>query len=494
MGLPVDLRDSQGATPLFYAVRKQRKGRKSVKEYHDTRMLRKLIKLGADINAETERGELPWTVALSMHNFPHARLLLRAGANIMSTGAHVDHPINALASFQPEPQFPVNTRPGHRALFKEFLKRGVDLNQQYDHGYIPLELATQYGTRQTVSLLIKMGADATVIRPNGDSLLVFAMMSHGPATDTLGKVITLLKAGAPSNAAEIRGPYAFLAWLIRYCEYHDRVQLLDQMLPYLASQNRDSFDDALHEFAAAGDYKRPRYLEVIDMLVRHGAILRDENMRHHVAKCCIRIYPSPSEVRCIMSDRLLNDLMRMDMPMGKVRLLISCALKQNAQRHFHTLLASRPDALSNPEPQWLYWAVLWEDICLVQRLLDAGADVNSIYEDVTTPLAAALRNESYHIASLLLSHDANPLLGENLPVCHLNYVWIHENFWYKDWVPMMTAFETAIHCGASLDMIKQMWYMIDPTTRPEPEMFIPCAVERSDVTQWLQDIKAHERD
>ncbi|KAI0378178.1 ankyrin repeat-containing domain protein [Hypomontagnella monticulosa] len=497
MGLPVDVRDSEGATPLYCAAGKLRKGRRSPKEYHDMSMLQKLMELGADINAETEHRELPLTAAIKSHNFNHAKALLSAGAKVRPANPGPrPYPIHALAAYFPDPLIPVDTRVDHRSMFEILIEAGADLNERFRWGSTPLQSAIYSGTQQTVSLLIELGADPTMKQGNGKGLLDFLvdyLNSNDGAlvSNTLGKVTVLVEAGATA-----KDPTAFLRWLVELCERWGQLSTLHKLLPQLAGQYSDNLNAVLGIYSRKRYNLRYHYSDIIEILVRYGATISNGEDVEWIASRCIHWSPKRSNLFGALRDDIFNTILRMGVPMDSVRKLISAALQAESESHFNLLLAFQPDALSNPDPEWICWAADWGNISVVQRLLDAGADVNTVSISVT-PLIQAIRAKKNSCIAMLLSHGADPVLIGKLPLCPkcVGYVPPVKNLVRRDnWIPGMSAFEMAIHAKASLDVIKSLWEKMDPTAMPQPELFLACSPIQPDVAEWLRSIQGQNRD
>jgi hypothetical protein len=76
----IDIKDSKGSTPLFYALIPTRSSgweRKNV-----AKMVRLLLMLGAEVNAANNHGYTPLHIAVNLHQCEAAELLLHYGAHL----------------------------------------------------------------------------------------------------------------------------------------------------------------------------------------------------------------------------------------------------------------------------------------------------------------------------------------------------------------------------------------------------------------------------
>jgi len=103
-----------------------------------------LAQPGIDVNLLNNAGESPLMMAALKGDMSAAQLLLERGAKVNQPGWSALH----YASTGPD-----------AALVKLLLDRGAELNAGSPNGTTPLMMAAQYGSEDSVSLLLARGAD-----------------------------------------------------------------------------------------------------------------------------------------------------------------------------------------------------------------------------------------------------------------------------------------------------------------------------------------------
>lgn len=135
-----------------------------------------LAQPGIDVNALNNAGESPLMLAALKGDLAAAQMLLDRGAKVNQPGWSALH----YAATGPEPK-----------LVQLLLDRGAEINAASPNGSTPLMMAAQYGSEDSVSLLLAVGAD--VNRRNQKELRAvdFARLS---GRDTLVKKLEGLTA------------------------------------------------------------------------------------------------------------------------------------------------------------------------------------------------------------------------------------------------------------------------------------------------------------
>src|SRR6266478_106662 len=133
-GAHVDIRDSEGATPLHRACRAG-----------NLDVVRLLLTHGADIHAQNEKQEFPLHFAAGEGEADICCLLIDEGANVNCKDNQGWSPLHSAA------------RHGHLEVVKMLLDRDVDVNTKKRDGWTPLHLASANGKFEVVHLLIQRG-------------------------------------------------------------------------------------------------------------------------------------------------------------------------------------------------------------------------------------------------------------------------------------------------------------------------------------------------
>jgi len=136
-GTKVDVRDTAGHTPLFYAAST---GQMHVVEF--------LISKGADVNAKDNRGgETPLFYAGDVGWKNVVELLIAKGADVNARGMRRSSALTSAAWV------------GHTDVAELLIAKGADVNARDDLGYIPLHPAARNGLVEIVEMLISKGSD-----------------------------------------------------------------------------------------------------------------------------------------------------------------------------------------------------------------------------------------------------------------------------------------------------------------------------------------------
>lgn len=162
-GFDVNTRDPKGQPGLTIAL--QEGSSKTVKTLVD--------RSGIDINALNNAGESPLMMAALKGDMAAAQLLLDRGAKVNQPGWSALH----YAATGPEPK-----------LVQLLIDRGADLNATSPNDTTPLMMAAQYGSENSVDLLLARGADVNRKNQVGLRAVDFAKLSgREPLVKKLGR-------------------------------------------------------------------------------------------------------------------------------------------------------------------------------------------------------------------------------------------------------------------------------------------------------------------
>ena len=233
-GVPIDVPDGVGRTPLFYAARDD-----------NLDIARVLIDKGANINTKDVIGATILIGALRNGQPEAAKLLLEKGASIEEGG------------YSP---LVLAAERGYRDIAKILLARGADFRRPSLSGDTALRAATRNGHRELAEFLIELGADVN----QGQPILGAAFRND------LEMVKLLLGKGADVNAIDKTGRSALR--MVARDEYEEMMRLL---LAHGANVNLPTIygETSLMLAAESGHEK------TIRLLLAHGADIhaKDKN-------------------------------------------------------------------------------------------------------------------------------------------------------------------------------------------------------------------------
>lgn len=214
-GADVKVVTKDGWTPILLAVTRRYTGQ----DDQDIKLVKKLLKAGADINHRGKIGytaleysildrrskmqslllkenanpntifKHSWTplmIAISRKDIELAEALISAGADVNLTHENIRTAITVAATY------------GVSELVETLITEGADINAVDKDGYTPLMLGVYWGNTQTVEALIAAGADVNSVSSRGWSALHFTANKKeiGDRTQDVELVNILLKAGA----------------------------------------------------------------------------------------------------------------------------------------------------------------------------------------------------------------------------------------------------------------------------------------------------------
>ena len=267
MGVPVDLANKWGVNPLHCAS-----------SSNQMMAAQLLIKAGAQLEAALRRPYTPLSLAARAGAGDVVKLLLSRGARVQAAHSGRCSPLHEAAWSK------------DLGVLQLLLDAGaeVDAISEQDFGSTPLLVAALRGFATGASLLMKHGADVTVINKNGNNALARAafagevetaelflrcgvqvnLIDHGGATPLMAAVFKghfsvtqlLISQGADVNQGEIGKPIHFAAKFNRY-------QLLQLLLDSGADVNAtDRWGGTALTHAAARVHA-----EVVQLLLSRGA-------------------------------------------------------------------------------------------------------------------------------------------------------------------------------------------------------------------------------
>jgi ankyrin repeat protein len=300
-------------------------------------------------------------------------------------------------------------------LVKALLKAGADPNR--GELFRPLDIAASHGVVESVRLLLEAGANANWADANGGTALMSAA-----AADDEDTVRLLLDAGANPNVEDCKGHTAY--WAALECNNHAVADLLapltadadDARMPWRKNKEGKSRELCLIDAANGRDLEHVRHLlaeglrvdaanesgdtplhcaanngdvEMIRVLLAAGAPIEAEGCADHTALVAAANSGQTNAVRVLLEaganvhandDEILCYACEKEDSLELVELLLKAEAKVNVVGGWRG---------SSP----LHVATEHDQLALVRRLLDAGANVRAKDSNGWTPfLNAALRS------------------------------------------------------------------------------------------------------
>jgi ankyrin repeat protein len=143
-GADVNAEFEQGTTPLIYAVSNNREIATQT-----------LIKYGADVNKVTQHYETPLLIAVKQNNFKIAEDLIRAGASTDFSDRHDATALHFASIFD------------YFQLADLLIYYDASLDKQADDGYTPLHASVWAGNTEITDLLLQNGANPNIKNVEG---------------------------------------------------------------------------------------------------------------------------------------------------------------------------------------------------------------------------------------------------------------------------------------------------------------------------------------
>ncbi|KAI6087458.1 ankyrin repeat-containing domain protein [Hypoxylon rubiginosum] len=465
--LPVDLRNSDDATPLYSVIRSFERFMEENRN-RPVRTVKQLIDYGADVNVSV-CGRHPLATSIFMGNFAHADILLNAGAKVKADDG-ASYPVHTCASVWLDDPL---RRPYQLWMLCRLVDAGGDLEERNERGHTPLQqaiLRIGFDKKLTViRQLLAMGASTK-------GLLDFLVKEHEDVSIRRIAAI-LVEIGIRIDQPLTSKPHTFIEWVALRKSRHLVDYLITIATP--ATLHQDHLNDVLAKCITR------RRFPICDILIRHGAVLKDTELAFTTAWDLIE--KSLGQYEMGSKERWLNMILNMGIPQEKVTCLLTQALELQDEISANHLLCRLGTSIPNPNPEWLHLASKWGVIYIMQNVLKVTKDVNVLSKESKTPLAESLTPgaKGTIIARLLLHNGVNPFSPTKSPLFPKETDWkIVKNS------PGVSAFEIAIRNDKFLPIVKEMWLKSPPDTRPELDDFIACVPsECPKIARWLEKTK-----
>lgn len=372
--------------------------------------IRTLVSLGADVNGlHSDWTSSPLYVAIDEGNFAVAHTLLDLGANVHP----YEYDTDAHSSSEEDKEkmrsatIRVNVEPLHGTIVSiprrprarewhliwkaerdRFMKRlidlGVDVNKQSvgdRHGSSPLDLASEVGDVQDMTMLIAAGAEVT-----SDMLLLAWEDSERDAKESTAKFRLLLNHGARLDQP-VHGVRSMLKVAADHAKEADDMSGLHEILLFSSpkSLRSDHLDEVLAECLADQNWLAST------VLVRHGARLFCQDKLFSIASGIAEELGFETAVDNLadfepentFSGPEVHDCIGFIIDMGLSNqdqcLIFQDFLHKRQHRLTHLFLdrglASLPEAAVFL-PAYLMLAASWGNICVIKRLWQHAHEVS----------------------------------------------------------------------------------------------------------------------
>ncbi|MHC9543459.1 MAG: ankyrin repeat domain-containing protein [Vulcanimicrobiota bacterium] len=396
-GVPVSERDSDGMTPLHYAVLKGHSMMAQLlisldaevnrtdsnglaplhcaaREGHSV-IVELLLSNKASVNISTYEGLTPLHMASYGGHSIVAGLLLSRGAYVNSTAHDGSTPLHAAVD------------KGHKSIAEMLLDKGADVNARAQNGWTPLHLSACYGFESLTELLISRGANVAAKNDFGWTPLHWSVdRGH------IENVQVLLSKNADINA-RTKGGSTPLHWACKKGQ-RDIAELLIARGADIKIQDNEGWTP-LHIAGESGDQ------EIANLLLQRGSETeaRDRCGRTPRQLAEEKRYWEVSEVlgkTAVKDTRRYRDIFE--------------AIEGNDSEAVTRFINSGYHLNSKNYDGWtaLHRAVDKGHKEIVKLLLSHGADIQIVTFKSSTPLHWAVKRGHRDVVELLIASGADP--------------------------------------------------------------------------------------
>ena len=347
----------------------------------DVDAVRSLVRQGLDVNGAQGDGLTPLHLAATNGGAEIAEILVYAGANLEArtrNGAHT--PLH------------VASRGGHSGVIEILLGAGADLAVRTTNGSTPLHFAAVSGVPSATEVLLDHGAEVDAREhAAGQTPLIYAASSN-----YLEAVKVLLAWDADPNAATTEVDIA-----ARAIEDGEEKKLRNRRMTLLrefeSDQDQEETEEDAEEEATEEDTAEE---ETAEEEAAEEEAAEEEAAEEEAAE------EEAAEEEAAEEEAAEEEAAQ------EVDVLTAVTVIQGPY-NFATMV-SRKGAMTP-----LHHAVRQGHAEVVQALLEAGADVNRLSADGTSPLLIATINGHWDLGLFLLEHDADPNLAAHSGIAPL---------------------------------------------------------------------------
>ena len=447
LGLDIDSRRSDGATPLMIAACERRLDAFSVlierrsdptlkNNYGDTLLhyaaqgsndviIQNLLSLGLDIDSRRSDGATPLMIAACERRLDAFSVLIER----KSDPTLKDNNGWTLLHYA--------ARGGNNVIIEKLLSLGLYIDSRRSDGATPLMIAACHGRLDAFSVLIERRSDPTLKNNYGDSLLHYAAQG---SNDVIIQNLLSLGLDIDSRRSDGATPLmiaacerrldAFSVLIERRSDPTLKNNYGDTLLHYAAQGSNDVIIQNLLSLGLDIDSRRSdgatplmiaaceRRLDAFSVLIERKSdpTLKDNNgwtLLHYAARGGNNVI-----IEKLLSLGLYIDLRRSD---GATPLMIAaCHGRLDA---FSVLIErkSNPTLKNNNGDTLLHYAARGGNDVIIQNLLSLGLDIDSRGINGITPLMIAACEGRLDAFSVLIERKSNPTLKDNNGQTLLHY-------------------------------------------------------------------------
>jgi ankyrin repeat protein len=383
-------------TPLYMAIHK-----------NNYDIVKLLLEEGADPNILTS--SYPLDKALENSNIEIIKALITSGANkslrdpIKSAAENTNYEVVQLLlalGFKVKEDALLGTKISDHQVMRALVNAGANLNARDSKGNTPLMLASLYGWENTVSLLIKSGADVNTQRDGNTALSSFEVNSLN-----VNIIKALLAAGAMPTKEDLEYIYYF---------YPSMREVIEQGNSILSTQRQTdlSNDTELNKRLMEAVDKRdinqvkelleagadPNFIDASSLSVLMNAAYRGNT---DIARILLKYGADVNLANKYGGNVLFAPIYKSEM----LKLLLDAGANPN-------VVAIDTDKGESMSPLAGY--AIQGNVEITKMLLDAGADPNIQVMEGYSPLIFASANNNLEVVEVLLQYGADKNLTTNM--------------------------------------------------------------------------------
>jgi len=400
-GIPVDVRDNKGMTPLHIAAMERQK---EIFEY--------LLTKGADISAENKRKETPLYFAIVNDSKEIAERLIALGAKVDrvsqfgETALHCaakngslqvaellcekcPQLVNATGSLEQTPIFPA-AKTGQDRIVALLLERGADVKRRDSYGSTPLHAAAEGKNAKVVELLIAASADI-----NAHNRRDFTPLHFAAQYDFSEMVLKLLDKGANFHVTNRDGDSP-VHIAVRKKAVKTFQILFDKGANVTSPDNNGN--TPLHLAAESGSE------EIVALLLAKGVAVSTTN------KDDLEPYDMAAKEQHKYIEDLIRHAKETDASQSGVKTFPLHKAVAKRDEKLVKLLLDKGYSANATDSEGLTpicYGIEFPQTEILELLVTQGADVNVIGERGLPPLHQAVKNKDLDLIDFLIKHNAD---------------------------------------------------------------------------------------